>query len=126
MPGGGTPLHRTDFEHPLLHLAEGDLRERIQMASLGRGGSGHTVNNTAFDARDFGVRAGASWRMVVDTADWDAARMTNAPGQSGDPGSPFYDSLLEDWAADESFPLLFSREAVEAHTELRIRLVPAS
>ncbi|MDE0349826.1 MAG: penicillin acylase family protein [Gammaproteobacteria bacterium] len=119
-------LHRTEFEHPLLRLARGDLRTRMRMTSLGRGGSGHTVNNTAFDSRDFAVRAGASWRMVVDTADWDAARMTNAPGQSGDPGSPFYDNLLEGWAADESFPLLFSREAVEAHTELRIRLVPAS
>ncbi len=118
-------LHRTDFEHPLLHLAEGDLQDRMQMASLGRGGSGHTVNSTAFDSRDFAVRAGGSWRMVVDTADWDAARMTNAPGQSGDPASPFYDNLLEDWAAEASFPLLFSREAIEAQTELRIRLVPA-
>ena len=117
-------LHRIDFEHPLLHLAEGALAERMRMPSLGRGGSGQTVNNTAFDARDFAVRSGASWRMVVDTSDWDAARMTNAPGQSGDPRSPFYANLLEGWAADESFPLLFSREAVEDHTRLRIVLVP--
>ena len=117
-------LHRTDFEHPLLHLADGALREQMRMASFGRGGSGQTVNNTAFDARDFAVLSGGSWRMVVDTADWDAARMTNAPGQSGDPRSPFYDNLLAGWAADESFPLLFSREAIEAQTRVRIALVP--
>ena len=118
-------LHRTDFEHPLLHLADGALRARMQMASLGRGGSGQTVNNTAFHARDFAVRSGASWRMVVDTSDWDAGHMTNAPGQSGDPRSPFYDNLLEAWAADGSFPLVYTRAAVEANTEFRIRLVPA-
>ena len=59
-------------------------------------------------------------------SDWDAARMTNAPGQSGDPRSPFYDNLLEGWARDESFPLLFSRDAVEANARLRIALVPAA
>ena len=117
-------LHRTAFEHPLLYLAEGALGDDMRMSAYGRGGSGQTVNNTGFDARDFAVRAGASWRMVVDTGDWDGARMTNAPGQSGDPQSPFYDNLLETWAADGSFPLLFSRAAIEAHTETRIHLVP--
>ena len=117
-------LHRTSLEHPLLHLAEGTLGDAMRMSAYGRGGSGQTVNNTGFDARDFAVRAGASWRMVVDTGDWDGARMTNAPGQSGDPESPFYDNLLETWAEDGSFPLLYSREAIEAHTETRIRLVP--
>ena len=117
-------LHRTTLEHPLLHLAEGTLGDAMRMSAYGRGGSGQTVNNTGFDARDFAVRVGASWRMVVDTGDWDGARMTNAPGQSGDPESPFYDNLLETWAEDGSFPLLYSREAIEAHTETRIRLVP--
>ena len=119
-------LHRTHFEHPLLHLAEGALRDLMRIPSHGRGGSGQTVNNTGFDARDFEVLSGASWRMVVDTSDWDAARMTNAPGQSGDPRSPFYDNLLEGWARDESFPLLFSRDAVEANARMRIALVPAA
>ena len=71
------------------------------------------------------VRAGASWRFVVDTADWDSARMTNTPGQSGDPRSRFYDNLLKGWAEDETFPLLFSRKAIEANAADRIRLIPA-
>ena len=85
-----------------------------------------TTNNTGFTFDDFSVQSGASWRFVVDTGDWDSARMTNAPGQSGDPRSPFFDNLLEGWATDQSFPLLYSREAVERHTAERIELVPAT
>ena len=63
--------------------------------------------------------------MVLDVGRWDDAEMTNVPGQSGDPRSPFYDNLLEGWATDSSFPLLYSREAIEANEALRIRLEPA-
>jgi penicillin amidase len=51
--------------------------------------------------------------------------MTNAPGQSGDPRSPFYDNLLEGWARDQSFPMVYSREQVEANKVMVIRLTPA-
>ena len=60
----------------------------------------------------------------LDVGRWDDAEMTNAPGQSGDPRSPFYDNLLEGWATDSSFPLLYSREAVEANRAERIQLIP--
>ena len=39
-----------------------------------------------------------------------------------DPRSPRYADLLELWGAGESFPLVYSREAVEAETTHRIRL----
>ena len=41
--------------------------------------------------------------------------MTNAPGQSGDPRSPFYDNLLKGWAQEAAFPLLYSREKILEH-----------
>ena len=50
--------------------------------------------------------------------------MTNAPGQSGDPRSPFYRNLLKGWAEEESFPLLFTREKIEEHRVLTITLKP--
>ena len=89
-----------------------------------RGGSGTTTNNTGFRPNDFLVRSGASFRMVLDVGRWDDAEMTNAPGQSGDPRSQFYANLLEGWATDSSFPLLYSRSAVEANQVLRISLEP--
>ena len=91
-----------------------------------RGGSGYTTNNTWFGQEDFQVRAGASWRMVLDVGEWDHAWMTQAPGQSGDPRRVFYDNLLEPWARDEQLPLLYSRDAVEQNAVLRIRLEPAT
>lgn len=118
-------LLRIAFEHPLLHLADAPLAAQMRIASFGRGGHGHTVNNNGFDPENFAVRGGASWRMAVTPGDWDGARMTNAPGQSGDPQSPFYDNLAAGWAADESFPLLYSRAAVERHAKLKIELRPA-
>ncbi len=119
-------LHQIVFEHPLLSLADGDLAESMRYSPYPRGGSGNTTNNTGFRPSDFRVVAGASFRMVLDVGRWDDAEMTNAPGQSGDPRSPFYDNLLEGWATDSSFPLLYSRSAVEANQALRIVLEPAN
>ena len=64
--------------------------------------------------------------MVLDVGLWDEAEVTNAPGQSGDPRSPFYGNLLEGWAHDSSIPLLYSKDAVEANEALRIELTPAA
>ncbi len=54
----------------------------------------------------------------------DASIATNAPGQSGRPGSPYYGNLTESWGAGEYFPLLFTRPAVEARAEHRLVLRP--
>jgi len=118
-------LHRIAFTHPLEPYADEETREAMSLPELPMGGSGYTANNTAYAPEDFEVRAGASWRMVLDVGNWDAARMTNAPGQSGRPGSPFYGDLLEGWAEGESFPLLYSHDAVAEATVKRIRLLPA-
>ncbi len=67
---------------------------------------------------------GATFREIVDFSDLDGSLATNAPGQSGRPGSPFYGNLAQSWAAQEYFPMSFSREAVEANAAYRLRLVP--
>jgi len=115
-------LHRMAFRHPLETLAPAALAATLRYPEFPRGGSANTTNNTSFGADDFLVRSGASFRMVLDVGRWDDAEMTNAPGQSGDPRSPFYGNLLEGWATESSFPLLYSREAVEANQALRIVL----
>jgi penicillin amidase len=118
-------LHQIAFEHPLLSLADDELAAKMRYRPYPRGGTSNTTNNTSFRLEDFNVVSGASFRMVLDVGQWDDAEMTNAPGQSGDPRSPFYDNLLEGWATDSSFPLLYSRSAVEANQALRIVLKPA-
>ena len=116
-------------------------RARIDVGPAPRGGSGATVNSTAYRLADFRQLYGASFRMVVDVGEWDRSRAMNSPGQSGaarlaagaaarpgqsgDPRSPHYRDLFEAWARDDSFPLLYSRERIEAVTQRRIRLEPA-
>jgi len=115
-------LHAIHFEHPLLQLADAQLAEQMTYPAYPRGGSGNTTNNTGFNPNDLHVRAGASYRQVIDVGNWDAARMTNAPGQSGDPRSPFYDNLLKGWAEEKSFPLLYSRAEIMRHRAFSIQL----
>ena len=118
-------LHRIEFAHPLLDRVPESQRDDWTFPSLPRGGTAYSLNNTRFRPEDFKVRGGASFRMVVDVGNWDKAQMTNAPGQSGDPRSPFYDNLLEGWANDKSFPLYYSRYRVERNARLRIDLKAA-
>ena len=118
-------LHKIALQHPLLHLANPELAEKMRVIAYPRGGSANTTNNNGFGNDSFDVRSGASFRIVMDVGNWDEAKMTNVPGQSGDPRSRFYDNLLENWATDSHVPLLFSRERVEEGAVKRITLVPA-
>ena len=65
-----------------------------------------------------------SYRQLFDLGDWDSARFILPTGQSGHPGSPHYDDMLESWRKVEYRPLPFSRRAVEAAAEETITLVP--
>jgi penicillin amidase len=64
--------------------------------------------------------------MVVDVGKWDDSVAMNTPGQSGDPSSPHYRDLFDRWAKNETFPLLYSRERIEAAAEHRIVLRPTA
>jgi penicillin amidase len=63
--------------------------------------------------------------MVLDLGDWDRSVATSAPGQSGQPGSPHFDDLIEGWDQGRYFPLAFSRAKVDALAEARLALEPA-
>jgi penicillin amidase len=112
-------LHRTGFEHPLAAMDE----KRFGLPVFEMGGDGNTVHVTT--GGGFDVSHGASFREILDVADWDRSVATSVPGQSGQPGSPHYGDLLPLWAEGRYFPLLFSREKIEAASEERLVLEPA-
>ena len=112
--------HATIF-HPLSRAASAEVADRLTVGPLPRGGNSYTLNNTGGGDNQ---TSGASFRIIVDTGDWDRAVGSNAPGQSGDPDSPFYDNLFELWANDRFFPVFYSRERVESVAAERTRLVP--
>ena len=114
-------LHQMKFQHPLYPVVDAATKEILEMEVVERGGSADTPNATRY-RKDFTVSSGASWRMVVDVGNWDAAVMTNAPGQSGNPQSEHYDDMLKPWADEGHLPLLYSREKVLEHTKQVIKL----
>jgi len=67
---------------------------------------------------------GANFRRVIDLSDLDRSVGSNAPGQSAQPGSPYYDNLVENLGNGEYFPLLFTRGAVEEGAAHRLTLRP--
>jgi len=107
-------LHQIRFTHPLAR--NGEERAHFNLGPVERGGDSHTVNNTG--------GSGASYRQIMDLADWDRSVATSVPGQSGQPGSPHYSDLLPLWAEGRYFPLLYSRAAVEKHLREKLILEP--
>ncbi len=117
-------LHQIELRHPLSKHLPDDIRRLADVGPAERGGSGDTVGNTSY-GDDFNQRSGASFRMAIDVGNWDASVAMNNPGQSGDPRSPHYRDLFEPWAADQAFPLLYTRPAILEAAEARIELIPA-
>ena len=107
--------------HALGKVTNNIFSGKLNVGPLPRGGNGYTTGSTGGDYRQ---SSGASFRMIVNTGDWDAAIGTNSPGQSGDPKSPFYSNLFKDWAEDQYFPIYFSKDKIEAVTYKKMILNP--
>lgn len=67
------------------------------------GGDRNTVN-----ASD--VNHGPSWRMIVEMSNPPKAYGIYPGGQSGNPGSAYYDNFIDDWAAGTYYDLLFMQD----------------
>jgi penicillin G amidase len=117
-------LHQASIEHPLAHQVSAVRGDLARLGPQPRGGCGDTVGCTFYGSDGFGQAGGATLRMVLDVGDWDNSLAMNSPGQSGDPASRHYADLYAAWARDESIPLLYSRQRIEAVTEQRILLTP--
>ena len=118
---GQDRLKHVMLKHPLSDAVSAELRARLDLGPLPRGGYNHTVNSTSENDNQ---TDGASFRIIADTADWDRSVGTNTPGQSGNPDSPHYRDLFEPWANGRYFPVFFSRPKVESVAESKINLMP--
>lgn len=97
--------------HILSDWVGAEQRAKINLGPLPRGGYGETVGNTG---NNLNQEHGASFRIVVDTEDWDKTLGINNPGQSGNPDDPHYRDLFELWAKDSYFPVYFSKDKIKA------------
>ena len=111
------------IRHPMTAAVSPDVRRRLDVGPLPRGGYGGTVHNTGGGDNQ---TSGASFMIVADTSDWDNSVGLNAPGQSGNPDSPHYRDLFELWARGKYFPIFYSRAKVDSVRESTTVLRPAS
>lgn len=118
---GQEAYKHSSITHALGAVASSQYAKKLNLPSLPRGGNAYTPGSTGSNKRQ---SSGASFRMIVNTGDWDATIGTNAPGQSGNPDSPFYTNLYEDWAKDVYFPVYYSKEKIEEHLYKRTLLTP--
>jgi len=109
------------FEHPLAAFTDSVTRKKLNLEAYPRGGNGYTVGSTGSAENQ---QSGASFRVLMDTKDWDRTLMINTPGQSGDPKSPFYGNLLEKWANDGYFPAYFSKNMILNEASFRQLFTP--
>ncbi|WP_219218947.1 penicillin acylase family protein [Variovorax boronicumulans] len=117
-------LHRAEFRHPLGSVVDAAARKKLDVGDWPMSGSAFTPMAATYRASDYKLTAGASFRMVLDVGNWDASRVINAPGQSGNPDSPNYRDLAPLWLEGKYVPLVYSRAAVEKETVERIQLSP--
>jgi penicillin amidase len=116
------------FHHALIHHAmsgalKPDWRAKFDVGDLPRGGDGYTITATGGEDNQTG---GGSFKIVVDTENWDNSVGLNTPGQSGDVNNRHYRDLYELWARGKYFPIFYSRSKVESVTEETFVLEPAS
>ena len=116
-------LHKQRFAHIL-----GEVRglDRVfNRGSVPLGGDMNTVWQASYapyhgyDVNSFT----ASWRQIIDLADFNNSRATLPSGESGHPGSRHYADMTAMWRRGEYHPMLWDREAVEAQAKGRMELV---
>lgn len=111
---GQAKYKHTTMEHPLSSIVSKEIKQQLNLGPLPRGGNGQTPGSTGSGDNQL---SGASFRILIDTKDWDKALMINTPGQSGDPSSPYYRNLFETWANDQYFPAYYSKEKIKSVTK---------
>jgi len=96
------------FKHTsILHIAQLPVFSR---SNIKTGGYKNIVNATS-------ERNGPSWRMVVEMSRPVRAYGIYPGGQSGNPGSMYYENFIDDWAAGNYYSLQFYPDKTTAATQ---------
>lgn len=96
-------LEWTKFKNPTVYHLIKDLKG-FARPGLPVGGNGNIVNAVTHSH-------GPSWRMIVQLTDKTEAYGVYPGGQSGNPGSRFYDNYVDLWAAGQYNKLWFMHAA---------------
>lgn len=100
-------LKKANEEHRLSwgRFKDTEVRHLLKLPALSKlhlpiGGGRNIINATT-------KNHGPSWRMVVQLTDETEAFGIYPGGQSGNPGSRYYDNFVDSWVSGKYYPLLF-------------------
>jgi len=97
------------------------IRHLLKIPALSRlhlpvGGGENIINATTGNH-------GPSWRMIVQLTANTEAYGVYPGGQSGNPGSKYYDTFVDTWVSGKYYPLLFlNREAVKKNSNIKWKM----
>lgn len=97
----------------IMHLLGLPALSRMHLRT---GGVAETVNATKIDH-------GPSWRMIVEPGPHPVAYGVYPGGQSGNPGSRYYDNFVQAWQQGRYYPLYLMSRSDSLNQHLRARLV---
>ena len=119
-------IHTLTLEAQLLSLIVSDFNAG-PFATPGGALTVNVADPAPGDGRgDYTHTGGASMRMVVEgKAEGFLSRWQLAGGQVSLKASPLYNSLLDDWLANEPFQMPFGPQEVEAAAVRTLVVVPA-
>ena len=117
-------VHGVEFAHP---FAEANpLFARIFSRSVVAGGASETVVQNGYPPSEpYKGVWGPVYRMLADLGEPRRSRWLVSTGQSGQPGSPHFDDMIELWVSGRTCPAyLDARDVHAAGRAKRLELVP--
>ena len=97
----------------VLHLARLDALSRLHLPI---GGGTNTINAA-------NAQHGPSWRMIVSLTTQTEAYGIYPGGQSGNPGSKFYDNFVDNWAAGKYYALWVMKATDANDSRVKWRII---
>jgi penicillin amidase len=98
------------------------IKHLLNILPLGKqqivvGGSQNSINATT-------RTNGPSWRMIVELTKTTKAYGVYPGGQSGNPGSKYYDNFVDSWSKGDYFKLLFlNKDEVERSNQIKWNMI---
>ena len=113
--------HYARIRSPFSGALNAALDAQYDVGHAPRGGDSYTINATGGADNQ---PAGGSFKIVMDTENWDNSVGLNNPGQSGDISSPHSRDLYDLWSKRRYFPIFYSRAKVDSVAEMKVTLSP--
>ncbi len=106
-------VHSVEFTHPFGQA--NPLFRRIFNRRVEAGGASETVTQNGYlPTAPFKGVWGPVYRMLADLGDPARSRWQLTTGQSGHPGSPHYDDMIEGWRTGQTNPVYLEEHEVRA------------